>query len=352
MPIGSSLGITLPTVGASTNTWGSDLNTELNKVITAVEAQVPASAIDFSADFDLNGYAVTSAKYSSYTQQTSVSALNAFYVKTDGNFYGRDGGNNEIQFTASGALNNASAGGLGDSGGTYGTSGITFDWDGTEYNAKDGSGADDYANVVMNDLLLNDGSGNELTIGVPSMGSNYTVALPSAVAGGATTILQSDASGNCSWSNTFSTDITLTGSATLNHGTRTIDIHASAGTGNSSGTDPNLNVTNHYINMNSVGAEWDIPVVLPAGVRITQVEVFIDGGDGSTKTAYLDYKTTTSLAAPSNIASGTSTASIDATITMSSVNHTVAAGEMIFVRFVCVHILDELIGCRITYDQQ
>jgi hypothetical protein len=350
MAIGSSLGITLPTQGSNSGTWGTDLNTELQKIIDAVEAQVPASAIDFSADFDLNNYALTSVKGVAFDQQSSYTALNSLYFDTAGELYCRDGSNNAIQLTSSGALNTASNGGIGDSGGDYGTNGIVFDWDGTIYNAKNGSGANDYANVRMDELQLRDGTGNDLTIAVPAMSTNYTLTFPAAVPAGATTILQANTSGTVSYSNSFSTDITFTGAARLKHGTRTLDIHASAGYGNSAGTDPSLNTTYHYINMNSVGAQWDIPVNLPAGSRITQVEVFIDGGDTSTKTAYLDYKTNTSLTAPTNIASATDATDADATITMAAVNHTVASGEMIFVRFVAVHILDEILGCRITYD--
>tara|TARA_R110002020_G_scaffold207256_3_gene412678 strand:+ start:16481 stop:17587 length:1107 start_codon:yes stop_codon:yes gene_type:complete len=232
MPIGSSLGITLPTQGSNSGTWGTDLNTELNKVITAIEAQVPASAIDFSANFDLNGYGLVDVDHVAFEQQSSVTTLNSAWFDTAGNFYVTDGGTNQVQITASGALNNASAGGLGDSGGTYGTSGITFDWDGTLYNAKDGSGANDYANVRMDALQLRDGSGNDLTVAAPSMSTNYTLTLPAAVPG-STALVQVSAAGVASYSNTVTSlitasagvtasvnqDFTTSGTGAYNHGT-------------------------------------------------------------------------------------------------------------------------------------
>ena len=314
MPIGSSLGITLPTVGGSTNTWGSDLNTELNKIITAVEAQVPAGAIDFSADFDFNNYALTNAKHLDFDQQTSVTALNSVYFKTDNNLYVRDGGNNEVQITVSGALNNASAGGLGDSGGTYGTSGITFDWDGTRYNAKDGSGANDYADVRMDDLILQDGSGNQITIACPSIGTNYTVTLPNAVAASAGLFLQSDASGNCSWSNSTAQDITLTGSAKLVHGQRERIISAVAGEAGGVGS---MSPVNSFWQASAGSQRLTIPIPCEVNERIVSITFYYAGADTSTKTfeaKHIYY----SSEAVTTLNSNTSTAAINTTLTLNA----------------------------------
>jgi len=353
MAIGSSLGITLPTQGGNTGTWGTDLNTELQKVIDAVEAQVPASAIDFSADFDLNGYAITSIEYTSYDQQSSVTALNSLYFDTAGELYCIDGSSNSIQLTASGALNNASAGGLGDSGGTYGTSGITLDWDGSIYNAKDGSGANDYANVRMDELQLRDGSGNDLTIAAPAMFTNYTVTLPNAVAGGATTALQSDASGNCSWSNSFSTDITLSGSAELKHGDRILNIHASAGhfTQDPNGVGrPLMSNTLFDVGMTTANEDWVMAVPLTDGDRIKQVDVLFYKGDTATTTVRLNY-VTAAFQTPTGIGTGTSTTAGAVTIQITGLTHTIASGEIVLFRVDAEHGSDRIAGIRVTYDR-
>ncbi len=353
MSIGSSLGITLPTQGGNSGTWGTDLNAELQKIIDAVEGQVPASAIDFSADFDLNNNALTSVKAVSFELQSSVATLNSLYWNTSGELIARDGANNAIQITSLGGLNNAGAGGLGDSGGTYGTSGITFDWDGTRYNAKDGSGSDDYANVRMDQLQLRDGSGNDLTIAVPTMASNYTVNLPAAVASGASTILQSDASGNCSWSNTFSTDITFSGSAGVKHGSRTLQIHASAGRQESAGSAEvaRFATTDHECDLNSTILGWLIPIPLDDGCRITDVTAYVNGGDTGTKQLLLRYKAGADGVINSIGTGGSSSTSGEHTISMVSVSHTIATPEMVYAEFIPTHVDDKIAGIRVTYDR-
>ena len=301
MAIGSSLGITLPTQGGNTGTWGTDLNTELQKVIDAVEAQVPASAIDFSADFDLNGYSITSVEGVSFDQQASYAALNSIYFDTAGELYVRDGSNNAIQMTASGALNTASNGGVGDSGGDYGTTGIVFDWDGTIYNAKNGSGSDAYANIRMDELQLRDGSGNDLTVAVPAMSSNYTLTLPAAVPGTSGTFLQSDTSGTISYSNSTAQSITLTGSAEYKHAGETLIVSNSAGfgsntTGGFEGWAVASSTYSGYWESSAAGDYFIYPINLNSGDRIDSILITYYGNTSLSRDFMLEsffYSTST-----------------------------------------------------------
>ena len=255
MAIGSSLGITLPSQGGNTGTWGTDLNTELDKIITAVEANVPVTAIDFSADFDIGDTVIESAKAVEFDVQSSdPSNTNAIFVDSAGEFNFTDNAGNTVQMTASGALNLAATGGLGDSGGDYGTGGITFDWDGTgHYNARYGSGTNQFSPVRMSLLKLRDGSSNELTVDVPSMSTNYTLSLPAAVPSTAGTLMQSDTSGNITFSNTGLDDITLaanqhvtvSGTGKFKHGSKDRTIPMARG----------LSLDNAYYN--TAAGTWD-----------------------------------------------------------------------------------------------
>ena len=355
MPIGTSLGITLPTQGGNTGTWGTDLNTEIGKIVTAVEAQVPVTAIDISADFDFNEFAATDVAHVSYRQGTAPTELNTTYVDSTGNLFFRDGANNAVQLTLSGNLNNASAGGLGDSGGDYGTNGISFDWDGTRYKALDGAGAQDYANVRMQSLELRDGSSNTLTVDVPSLSSDYNLTLPSAVPGSAA-FVQSDTSGNLSFSNNLTGTLAITGDITatgeVKHGTQSITLHALSGRGNDS-TNTDWTYSNLFDDLTATSAstEYFIPVDIPAGRRITQVDVEFFGASSGTKTASLKSKTIVGTAA-ATVASGsnTSTSSGIATLSITGINYTITSGDAMLLEFAPAAVSDRIGHITVTFD--
>lgn len=352
MAIGSSLGVTLPTQGANAGTWGTDLNTEIAKIVTAVEAQVPITAIDFSTDVDLNDNGFTETKMIAFTKQSSVTNLNAAYFDTAGDFYVRDGENNAIQITNAGTLNNASAGGLGDSGGDYGTGGITFDWDGTQYNAQGTSSV--YVPVRMSKVLLHDNSGNQITFETPSISSNFTMTLPTAQAGGATTILQSNASGAMSYSNSFSTDITLTSSAEIKHGERTLVIAADAG--------QQQELQASQWNYSSGTGIYDailatdilvFPIPLLVGDRVKSIKLGGDwGGTGATKTIRLRSLTLLDKSTYLTNQSTTFTDDDDTVTTWDVTDYTLTTSDAgLFFVVEMAHVSDFVVGLQVTYDR-
>lgn len=192
MPIGSSQGITLPTQGGNTDTWGTDLNTELQKLINSVESQVPSSAVDYSATLDVNEQGVENIDYLEFLVGGGTGGgARSLYMNTSGNLVFVDGSNNTVVLTAGGTLNSASIGGIADSGGDYGTNDIEVDWNGTQYDFHDG--ANNYAPVRVGDLRLED-SAFYITLTAPSLSASYTLTLPSA-APSATTPLVMNSSG-------------------------------------------------------------------------------------------------------------------------------------------------------------
>jgi len=345
MAIGSDLGITLPTQGGNTGTWGTDLNTALQSIIDAVEGQVPSSALDFSADFELNDYGLIEVRAVAFSQQTAVTDLNSLYFKTDGDLYARDGANNEIQVSSAGSLNIASGGGLGDSGGNYGTGGITFDWDGTIYNALDGSGTDDYTAVRMSELQLQDGSSNQLTLTVPSLSADYTVTFPNAVPA-ALSLLQIDAAGALFYSNTVTDDITLSSGASILHGDRNLQLSACSGISDAPGGVWYGNGSG-LITAGNASTNWYIPIPLPAGKRIKSIDIMGSGGDGSAKVFTLYYRTVL-LASSIGSKSVTTTGTFTQTLTMTA--HTIASNEAILLKCDFAHASDTLSLISVVYD--
>ncbi len=175
MPIGSSQGITLPTQGANTDTWGTDLNTELQKLINSVEAQVPSSAIDYAATVDFNTQATENIAHIKFrTANGTGNGVRSLY-SSGGELYYIDGTGTTVQLTSNGTLNFGSVGGIGDSGGTYGTSGIEVDWNGTQYDFHDG--AANYAPVRLDSVAFEDAT-FFITMNAPTLSASYSITLP------------------------------------------------------------------------------------------------------------------------------------------------------------------------------
>lgn len=122
MAIGAPQNITLPTVGGSSGSWGSELNSALNTLIASVEAKVTASALDLNDTVDFQNQVadrVQQVKGQNLTAtKTGAANANSHYF-VDGDWYITDGDANVIRVTTGGALNIAVSGGFtGDYGGS------------------------------------------------------------------------------------------------------------------------------------------------------------------------------------------------------------------------------------------
>jgi len=278
MAIGSSLGIILPTQGGNSGTWGSDLNAEITKIVDAIEAQVPVGAVDFSTNVLLGDVSIKEASAVSFLQKNNITANNSVYFSATGELMVVDGASNQVQLTANGVLNSASLAGLGNSGLTYGSNGVIFDWDGFAYNAKNGSGSDAYAPIRVGEVRIHDGSTNDLTLKVDPMGSNHSVTLPGALPANKS-LVSIDATGALDYNNTVANDIafssnisvagtsTLQGQVLISGNTTTGDVFTN-GTFDVTGT---ANVTGQLTCSSSVYSVGEI--IAPAGINVYSAAV-------------------------------------------------------------------------------
>lgn len=194
MAYGSPLTSTVPTPGVTAGPlYAEDVNDFLEELQDIVEARVTPAGMDISSDLSfLSGgtnYRAKDLKAASYENQAS--ALSAatyptslYFSGIDGNLYANDASGRQVQITAAGAVNASTTGGITGSG--YGASGVEVNWDSgsSAYLMKAGSAADDYASVICQSLLLQDGSGNSAEIVTPSLSADKTWTLPSAYPAG------------------------------------------------------------------------------------------------------------------------------------------------------------------------
>lgn len=186
--------------------WASDLNTALSSVDSHTHApgsgvQVPTAGININADLSLNEFNLIAPRTVRLNDNGSAVAtstdLNILHC-AGGNLYYRDGSGNQIQITASGALNAASIGGIG---GDYSTSTASLAYSSatkkfTFLQASLTPAIIDCGNIVVR---KNTASSNGITIAPASgIAADYTLTLPAAVPGAASEV-RVDTSGNLSF---------------------------------------------------------------------------------------------------------------------------------------------------------
>lgn len=389
MAYGSPLGVSVPTVSVTAGPeYATTINEFLNALKAVVEAKVTPGGMDMSTDLSFlsggNSFRVKDLRGSSYTNMADLLTTGAYprtlffynnelYVNT---------GSNQIQLTTGGAINVSSTGAITGTG--YGASGVEVNWDSGNlaYKFKSASGTDAYADVVCDDLKLNDGSGNFITLVSPALASDLSFTLPSAMPGTNNSVLTCTTAGVLAASATPTvTTITTTGAATVGgaltstglitaqagvtaddsqhitvsgtglfkHGSRGYSVPGSMFRGSGGVADPTA-LTYGYAQVPSDGTYY-AAVVLPVAARVLSVTLFLTTSVGvGTRRGYLRSKVFSSAATADVLTTSTSAStSTDVSLTVSG-TATIGSGT-IYTVAAEVFISDIIRGFTITYDQ-
>lgn len=210
MAYGDSLGVTLPTVLVTPGaTAAGMINAAIQACVDRLESQVTVAGLDINADLSMQSGAtpfglIDVHRVSFYDQASALSAVTypqALYAVGSDLYFNDDAGN-QVRIVTAGAVDVSSVGGI--TGAGYGVSGVEVNWDGTNYNFKNASGADAYTAVVVDDVLLRDGSGNAVRLAAPALAADYTMTLPNAVPA-ATSVMTLGSTGTVAASAVFAT---------------------------------------------------------------------------------------------------------------------------------------------------
>lgn len=350
----------LPVVGTTPrSTWAELLIDALDELRTTLDAKVTPAGMDINANLSFRSgatfYAATDINYVSFHTQTALLDDGVYpgvvYKGPDGELYYNDDAGNQVQLSSGGSVA-AAAGNISGTG--YGASGVEVAWVAADvaYEFRSGSGTDDFADGKFDDVYLNDGSGNFLRIAAPSMGADYSLTLPSAVPAANGALVQMATSGALTASNSVTlasnANITLTGTGTLKHGSRTYVISGADFVGGTGG------VTDEAILLHdsSTNATYVAGVLLPAGARITSVVFTVVHGAGATNRAYGLKSRVLSTGIASTVVSTTDATDDDGPFTVSSgaLTTTLAAGSVYYLVATLSEADDAVHGAEITYD--
>lgn len=180
---GQSFSAVYPTIGQPGATEAVDLNTLLLNIVTCLEAKVSPSGININGALEMNGNVLSELDQLQFQGRAALSSGSGilYWSSADNELYWRSSGGVNVKITNGGSLNVAATGAITGSG--YGSGGVEINWDSANlrYKLKDASGSDAYAHVVVDDVQLNDGSGNFLSLAAPAMGADYSLTFPNAV---------------------------------------------------------------------------------------------------------------------------------------------------------------------------
>lgn len=398
MAYGQAIGVDLPTVSVTPGpNYANSINAFLEALQDVVEAKVTPAGFDMNSDLSFlssGGTAyrakdllATSFRSQSATLNTTTYANSAYFA--NGNFYVNDGSGNAIQLTSGGALNAAGLSGITGSG--YGSGGVEVKWDSgnLRYELKSGSGSNDFADLLVDDVRLNDGSNNYVTLSAQAMGADYTVTLPAA-APASTSIVTMASTGTLNTTRDPSVDtittsgaanlasasvsgtlgvtglitatagltaasnqhITVSGTGRFKHGELTRQIHAASGQSANPASNFVVPGSGHVV-MGSTTNEWMIPLNFDAGERIISVYARVNAAGTGTKTLRVETVswssgTVTTLMTSTSTSSGY--ISVGGTIPISGV--TVSTGNLqYYVRFDAGDATDILYGITVAYDR-
>ena len=194
------MALTLPTAGVG-GTAGPDYATQINAALTAIDshdhssgsgARVTVAGLNINAALEMNDFRLYELGAAVLTSQSSILTgadyLNSIQV-VSGELHYRDASGNDVQLTASGALNAASIGGIG---GDYATSNAAVTYSDTTkaYSFTQSSGVT--GDMVVGSLFVYENASGANYVKLSSKASlaaNISLELPSSIPSSVTELM-------------------------------------------------------------------------------------------------------------------------------------------------------------------
>ncbi len=389
MSYGAALGVTAPTVSVTVGpTYATQVNAFLAALQTVVEAKVTPAGMDINANLTfLSGgtyYRPTDMSGASFNSTAAglaaASYASTIYVKS-GDLYYNDASSNAVRLTASGAVNVSTTGGITGTG--YGATSVEVAWvaGSVAYKMRSGSLTDSFASVWLNDVLLNDGSGNYLTLAAPAMAADYTMTLPNAVPATSNSVLAMATTGAVTATATptvttlattgaatvgstlgvtglitatagvtcaANQDVTVSGTGAFNHGNLLLNISACAGSPNDATTAAFASGSGSVLC--NAAAVWSIPIPLKENDVIDQIRFWVNP-NGTTARTFRLYSVEGSTGSVTTHETDSSTATAtDHYDLVVSPAVTVVEGMMLYASFIAGDGGDGLHGIDVRYS--
>lgn len=312
------MALTLPTVGASTDTWGTELNTALTLIDAHDHSsgngqQIPAAGLAIDGDVAWGDNSITGLKALRFTSQSgSLAAYTLGLVVKSNELYWVTSGGTELQLTNSGTINTSIIGGITGDYSTTDAELLYNDTSGWYEFLSDASPTKALTRVAFGDWYhyaqgadtTSDSIRHRL---VSPTTSKILMWPPGALPSGDNSVMTIDSSGQLGWTDDYG------------RGTTVLQLAATAGYGTAAA----LNTSNFYMSSSGAG-KWAVPLPLKVGDVIESIS--LNGDDTSGTLTVRLYRTWDGTATAVTAASASTGAWSEATL--SSISHTVLASNV------------------------
>lgn len=220
MSVLPNTGVTTPTVGGSSGTWGTETNAAWSNYddhdhSSGKGKRINTDAISIDADLTLASYGITNIGKAAFAAVTALAAgsKTLFVSSSDNELYWRTNAGTNVKLTSGTSLNvSAFVGGIG---GDYTSAAAALNYDDANkrYTFRTGGGTN-WARIAGGGVRIYEHNTTDtvyVELAAPgALAASYTITLPLA-APGSTAIMQMDSSGVVSASNTVANAVTLSG---------------------------------------------------------------------------------------------------------------------------------------------
>lgn len=370
MALGDDWTLPVPAVGTSGTGYATQVNAVLQELIDRVSYPLDISGISWGADADLENHGLSNAAFVSLYDQSAVSDEVGTVHSYGGELYFISA-SGAVQITLGGALNAAGIGGIVGDYGSPNPAAVAFIDAGAVYEFYDDYAAGTFAGLKgLSFSVASPGVAAAATVDFGGS-ANVTYTLPPA-APAAVALLRMEADGDIVTSGTVATaltmsaDLILSGTAKVQHGSRTLGFpvpaEASTNIGNSVAPDPANAVYRFGVWRYQGGGANTLYFLLPPlefGKRLTGVSLRCYQDAGASDWTFQVYRQTVAASVKTSTSLGSTTfntialPAADRIIVLDVTDSTIgAAGNERFIARVDVPagMTGELYGIDLHYD--